>query len=125
MITEGRPSSRNSHCHPCKPHTPSSPSISPEIADPKPAVNGIAIMNRALARARYAAGNQNVRYSSTPGRKPASVIPTRIRSRYRLLASVAKSVAVEASPQAIIRLPIHLRAPTLAKAMLLGIPQAI
>ena len=29
------------------------------------------------------------------------MIPTRIRSRYRLLASVANSVAVEASPQAI------------------------
>src|SRR5437870_5746148 len=99
--------------------------MSPEIAEPAPAVTGIAIMNRALARARYAAGNQYVRYSSMPGRKPASVMPTRTRQKYNDSALVANKVAVEATPQAIMIVPIQRRAPIRARAMLLGTPQAM
>ncbi|MNP14403.1 hypothetical protein D3C76_1067250 [compost metagenome] len=99
--------------------------MAPDKIEPKPAVNGMAIMNSALARARYAAGNQNVMYNSTPGRNPASVIPTNARNQYRLAASCANRVAVDASPQAIIRLPIQRRAPSFARAMLLGMPQAM
>ena len=60
-----------------------------------------------------------------PGRKPASVTPTRKRSAYRLAGPLANRVAVEASPQAIIMLPIHLRAPMWASTILLGMLQAM
>jgi hypothetical protein len=40
---------------------------------------GIETMKIAMIRARYAAGNQYVRKSTTPGKKPASAAPSRRR----------------------------------------------
>ena len=60
-----------------------------------------------------------------PGRKPASVMPTRTRQKYRDCALVANIVAVDARPQAIMIVPIQRRAPIRAKARLLGTPHAI
>jgi len=60
-----------------------------------------------------------------PGRKPASVTPTSTRNTYSVPGLVANIVAVDASPHAIMIVPIHRRAPTRASTTLLGMPHAI
>ncbi|MNN45873.1 hypothetical protein D3C81_1602280 [compost metagenome] len=80
----------------------------------------MASRNHALARARYSAGNQKVRYTRTPGRKPASVIPTRTLSTYRLVGPVANMVADEARPHATMMVAIHRLTPTMSSITLLG-----
>ncbi|MNR41469.1 hypothetical protein D3C85_1598620 [compost metagenome] len=50
--TDGKPSSRNSHCQPLRFSRPSMFRIYPEASEPSAIVTGIAIINSALARAR-------------------------------------------------------------------------
>ena len=56
----GRPSMRNSHCHPDSP-PPRIPSNAPEIGLPITPAKGLAVMNQATARARALTGNQRFR----------------------------------------------------------------
>ncbi|MNJ03337.1 hypothetical protein D3C73_1636150 [compost metagenome] len=64
-----------------------------------------------------------MRYTRIPGRKPASVIPTIIRSTYRLVGPVANRVQVEAMPHSTMMVAIQRRAPTIPSIILLGIPK--
>ena len=74
--TAGRPSMRNSHCQPRSPSQPSSASSPAETGAPTIIAIGAAVMKSAFARARSVAGIQYVRYSTTPGKKPASARPS-------------------------------------------------
>ena len=59
MITEGMPSSRNSHCQPRQPLTPSMYCmIAPETGEPITLAIAIAVMNSATIFARRWPGNQ-------------------------------------------------------------------
>ncbi|MNJ74886.1 hypothetical protein D3C77_718870 [compost metagenome] len=64
-----------------------------------------------------------MRYTKIPGRKPASVMPTIIRNRYRLVGPVANSVQVEAMPHSTMMVAIQRRAPTIPSMILLGMPK--
>ena len=58
--TMGRPSATNNQCQPRYPRTPSSDSSHAENWEPKNPETGIATMNQAIIRARYAPGIQNI-----------------------------------------------------------------
>ncbi len=59
MITEGMPSSRNSHCQPRSPAAPSmNCMMAPETGEPITFETPIAVMNKATILARRAPGNQ-------------------------------------------------------------------
>ena len=76
----GSPSTRNSQRQPRRPSKPSIPSmIPPEMAPPTIPDNGIPTRNRLVARPRRWSGNQKLRYSSTPGKNPASNDPSKKR----------------------------------------------
>ncbi|MNH17433.1 hypothetical protein D3C79_771050 [compost metagenome] len=54
--------------------------IQPENGPPSSPETGIADMNKAMIRPRRVAGNQRERYSTIPGKKPASAAPVNRRS---------------------------------------------
>ena len=59
MITDGMPSSRNSHCQPRRPLAPSMYCrIAPDTGEPITLERAMAVMNSATIFARRAAGNQ-------------------------------------------------------------------
>ena len=81
-ITEGMPSSTNNHCQLRNGATPSMPlMMRPAIGPPTTPAMPKDVMNQPLMRPRRPAGIQYVRYSMTPGKKPASNTPSRKRSR--------------------------------------------
>ncbi|MNH24282.1 hypothetical protein D3C76_1092010 [compost metagenome] len=81
-MTVGTPWIRNIHCQPARPCWPAAKCsrIQPENGPPSSPDTGIADMNRAMMRPRRAAGNQRERYSTTPGKKPASAAPVSRRN---------------------------------------------
>jgi len=54
--------------------------MAPDIGPARMPAMAVALMKRAMMRPRRAFGYQYVRYSSTPGKKPASNTPSRKRS---------------------------------------------
>ena len=60
QMTDGMPSSRNSHCQPCSPAAPSRYCMmKPEIGLPKMLARAMAIMKKAVILARWRSGNQS------------------------------------------------------------------
>ncbi len=50
------------------------------MGPPTMEATGMAVMNRETARPRSREGNQAMKYSSIPGKKPASAVPSSTRS---------------------------------------------
>jgi hypothetical protein len=77
-------------------------------------------MDSATIRARSFSGNQYVRYRMMPGKNPASATSSRNRSAISTVPLGTNAMAVATTPQLIMIRAIHLRAPNLCKARLLG-----
>ncbi|MNT25271.1 hypothetical protein D3C72_1607830 [compost metagenome] len=77
----GMPCSRNIHCQPARPPWPAAKwlRIHPENGLPSRPDTGIADMNKAMMRPRRKVGNHCERYSTTPGKNPASAAPVNRR----------------------------------------------
>ncbi len=79
--SDGSASSRKSHCQFDKPWTPlNACMIQPESGPPTTPATGMPIMKSAFMRPRRVPGYQYVRYSTMPGKNPASATPSRKRS---------------------------------------------
>ncbi|MNT24280.1 hypothetical protein D3C72_1597460 [compost metagenome] len=79
--TVGMPCSRNIHCQPARPPWPANDCIiQPDKGLPSKPEMGMADMNRPMMRPRRDAGYQFVKYSTMPGKKPASNTPVMKRS---------------------------------------------
>lgn len=77
--TENIPSIRNIHCQPCRPKPwidSSAPVTGPDSTD----ANAEPPRKIAIALPRSCGGSHCDRYSTTPGKKPASAAPSRKRS---------------------------------------------
>ena len=118
--TAGSDSSRNTHFQPAMPQTPSSWRMAPEIIAAAAFEPGAARYKVATTRARYTAGNQYVKYSRTPGKKPASATPSRKRTTRKLRKPVMNIMAPDATPQVIMMRAIQTRAPIRCRMTLLG-----
>eukprot|EP01022_Parablepharisma_sp_SALTPOND_P029698 TRINITY_DN743_c1_g4_i1.p1 TRINITY_DN743_c1_g4~~TRINITY_DN743_c1_g4_i1.p1 ORF type:complete len:1335 (-),score=475.41 TRINITY_DN743_c1_g4_i1:5534-9538(-) len=118
--TVGTPSSMNSQCQPRRPPMPSICSSSADTGEATKLAAGMATMNNATMRARQADGIQQLRYNTTPGKKPASAAPRMKRTKYSELGPCTSAVLDEIKPQVIMMRASHLRAPNFCSARLLG-----
>ena len=80
--TVGSPSSKKSHCQASSPQAPPEnlPMIVPDNGPPSTPDSGMAAINNVMARPCRYEGNQRVRYTTMPGKNPASARPVRKRS---------------------------------------------
>ncbi len=94
--------------------------IQPPVRLPRIIAIGWASARVAMARPRSLPRYQNVRYSSRPGKRPASAMPRAIRAMYRCVTLSTNPVTTVTRPQLMAIRASHSRAPTFFSMMLLG-----
>jgi hypothetical protein len=108
--TAGTAQLMNIHCQPLRPREVMC-SMAPESLGLTICENGVAMMSVAVARARSREGNQCVRYTIIPGKKPASATPSKKRRVKNCTGDPMNAMAPATMPQAIIDAVMSLRAP--------------
>lgn len=121
IATAGSPCISMSHRHPRTPPTPSmTDRIMPDEREPTSEPTEGAVPKRATARPAMQSGNQNVMYSSTPGKKPDSARPRQKRSASSEPCPIARPVPAEKRPQRISVVASTGLAPAVVMMWLLG-----